>query len=165
LNQFDTVGFTEPQLLANMQALRSFAWRFHSTRSDVDDLVQETVSKAIANSEKFQRGTKLKAWLFTIMRNTFYTKFGIGKREHVGIADDAASQVSIPANQEWTVRGRELEVAISELSKDHRTAIELVFIDCLSYEDAAVRCGCALGTIKSRVNRARLQLKAAINHD
>ena len=85
------------------------------------------------------------------------------KREDVGFANDSALQVSIPATQEWKLRGRELERAISELPEHHREAIEMIFIDCLSYEDAARKCGCALGTMKSRVNRARLQLWTAIN--
>ncbi|MBO0143316.1 sigma-70 family RNA polymerase sigma factor [Agrobacterium sp. Ap1] len=163
MNQFDSIGFTEAQLLEHTQALRNFARRFHPSSSDIDDLVQETMVKAIANADKFQRGTQLRSWLFTIMRNTFCTKFGIVKREQVGNVEDAALRVSTPANQEWTVRGHELEVAIAGLSKDHRMAIELIFIECLSYEDAAGRCGCALGTIKSRVNRARLHLSAMIN--
>lgn len=83
-------GFTEYELLEHLPALRNFARRFHSSPSDVDDLVQETSLKAIANADKFQRGTQLRSWLFTIMRNTFCTKFGLTKREDVGLADDTA---------------------------------------------------------------------------
>ncbi|MCB5203745.1 sigma-70 family RNA polymerase sigma factor [Neorhizobium sp. T786] len=158
-------GFAEKELLGHVQALRSFARRFHSSPSDIDDLVQETLTKALANAEKFQRGSQLRSWLFTIMRNSFCTKFGLSKREHVGLADDAALLVSVPAVQEWKIRGREFEMALADLSEDHRNAIEFIFIDCMSYEDAASRCGCALGTMKSRVNRARMQLWTAINSD
>lgn len=157
------VGFEEAEFLQHIPALRNFARRFHSAPSDVDDLVQETLTRAIANADKFQRGTQLRSWLFTIMRNTFCTKFGLRKREDVGLGDDAALRVTIPAVQDWKIRGRELERAICALSTDHRKAIELIFIDCVSYEDAALVCGCALGTVKSRVSRAREQLWSAIN--
>lgn len=159
----DQTGFTEIELLEHLPALRNFARRFHASPSDVDDLVQETYLKAIANAQKFQRGTRLRSWLYTIMRNTFCTKFGLTKREDVGFADDTALQVSVPPTQEWKLRGHELERAISELPEHHRIAIEMIFIDCLTYEDAAQRCGCAIGTMKSRVNRARLQLWTVIN--
>ncbi len=162
-HQAKQTGFTEVELLAHMPALRNFARRFHASPTDADDLVQETYVKAIANEEKFQRGTQLRSWLFTIMRNSFCTKFGLTKREDVGLSDDTALQVSVPATQEWSLRGQELERAISGLPDHHREAIEMIFIDCLSYEDAACRCGCALGTMKSRVNRARLQLWTVIN--
>ncbi len=158
-------GFSEKELLGHVQALRNFARRFHSSPSDIDDLVQETLTKALANAEKFQCGTQLRSWLFTIMRNTFCTKFGLSKREHVGLADDAALRVSVPAVQDWKIRGHELETALASLSEDHRQAITFVFVDCMSYEEAAARCGCALGTMKSRINRARLQLWTAINSE
>lgn len=156
-------GFAKNELLEHIQTLRNFARRFHSSPSDIDDLVQETLTKALANAEKFERGSQLRSWLFTIMRNSFCTKFGLSKREHVGLADDAALQVSVPAVQEWKIRGRELEIGLANLSEDHRKAIEFIFVHCMSYEDAASQCGCALGTMKSRVNRARLQLWTAIN--
>ncbi|MGE7369056.1 sigma-70 family RNA polymerase sigma factor [Neorhizobium sp. NPDC001467] len=162
-HQTNQTGFTEIELLKHLPALRNFARRFHSSPIDVDDLVQETYVKAIANAEKFRRGTQLRSWLFTIMRNTFCTKFGLTRREDVGLADDTALQVSVPATQEWKLRGQELERAISNLPEHQRQAIEMIFIDCLSYEDAAHRCGCASGTMKSRVNRARLQLRTVIN--
>lgn len=162
--QQDTLtGFAEQELLDHIPALRNFARRFHSSPSDVDDLVQETLAKGLANAERFKRGTQLRSWLFTIMRNTFLTKYGLAKREMVGFADDAALRVAVPAVQEWKIRGRELEVALCNLSEDHRKAIELIFIDCISYEEAAVRCECALGTLKSRVNRARFQIRSALN--
>lgn len=156
-------GFTEIELIEQLPALRNFARRFHATPTDVDDLVQETYVKAIANSGRFQRGTRLRSWLFTIMRNTFCTKFGLTKREDVGVVEDTAHLVSVPATQEWTVRGRELEQAIAQLPEHQRTAIEMIFIDCMSYEDAAQKSGCAVGTMKSRVNRARFQLWTVIN--
>ena len=72
----DQTGFAEIELLEHLPALRNFARRFHSSPTDVDDLVQETYVKAIANAEKFQQGTRLRSWLFTIMRNKFCTNSG-----------------------------------------------------------------------------------------
>ncbi|RUM05805.1 sigma-70 family RNA polymerase sigma factor [Rhizobium chutanense] len=161
----DRRGFTDAELLDNMAALRSFARRFHSSASDIDDLVQETLAKAIAHSGNFQRGTQLRSWLFTIMRNTFCTKFKVSKREHVGEIDDSAALASLPPSQIWEVRGRELEVAISTLPDNYRTAVDLVFVQGVSYEAAAEMCGVPVGTIKSRVNRARRHLTKALDSE
>ncbi|KQV81900.1 RNA polymerase subunit sigma [Rhizobium sp. Root1220] len=148
-------GFTERELLEILPALRCFARRFYMSPNDVDDLVQETVAKAIAHSDNFRRGTKLRSWLFTIMRNSFCTKFSASKREQVGGVDDTANWASSPPSQDWEVRGHELERAISALPKNYRIVVDLVLIQGLSYEAAAERCNVAVGTIKSRVNRAR----------
>jgi RNA polymerase sigma factor (sigma-70 family) len=145
--------------------LRRFARRFHSTPHDIDDLVQDTVLKALANADKFQPGTRLKSWMFTIMRNIFCTKFGLQKREHVGIQDDVAGTRSVDAAQEWSLRGQELEKAIQQLPDHYRLALKMVFIDGISYEGAAERCHCPVGTVKSRVNRARQQLAKQLNND
>ncbi len=109
----------------------------------------------MAHSGDFQRGTQVRSWLFTIMRNRFCTKIKMSKREHVGEIDDLAAWVSLPPSQIWEVRGRELEVAISTLPDNFRIAVDLVFIQGVSYEAAADQCGVPIGKIKSRVNRAR----------
>ncbi|MBB3302558.1 RNA polymerase sigma-70 factor (ECF subfamily) [Rhizobium sp. BK077] len=159
----DRPSFTEAELLENMPALRSFAKRFNSSTSDIDDLVQETLAKAIAHSGNYQRGTQLRSWLFTIMRNTFCSKFKISKREQVGGIDDFAAWASSQPSQIWELRGRELEVAISALPTNYRTAIVLVFVQGVSYETAADRCGVPIGTIKSRINRARYHLTKTLD--
>ncbi|AHG45202.1 RNA polymerase sigma factor [Rhizobium leguminosarum bv. trifolii CB782] len=163
MQDHDRPGFTDAELLDNMPALRCFARRFHSSTSDIDDLVQETIAKAIAHSGNFRPGTRLRSWLFTIMRNTFCTKFKMSKREYVGEIEDSADWASSPPSQIWEVRGHELEVAISALPDNYRTAVDLVFLQGVSYEAAADRCGVPIGTIKSRVNRARHQLTKALD--
>ncbi|MEB2848387.1 sigma-70 family RNA polymerase sigma factor [Endobacterium cereale] len=160
-NSYQT-NFSESELLEQIPALRNFARRFYSSPNDIDDLVQDTLTKALANGEKFQRHTRLKSWLFTIMRNSFCTKFVLAKRERVGISEDSSSWSSVPAVQEWKLRGHELEQAILELPDHYRTAFHLIFIEGVSYEVAAVRCQCPIGTMKSRVNRARQQLSSAL---
>jgi RNA polymerase sigma-70 factor (ECF subfamily) len=162
-NDDPETGFTEAELLEQIPAVRNFARRFHPAPGDLDDLVQETLTKAIANSDKFRRGTQLRSWLFTILRNSFCTKFGLSKRETVGLVDDCATRGVTQPTQEWNVRGRELEEALVSLPDRYRTALELVFIQGASYEEAAKHCRCPVGTMKSRVNRARLHLAKVLD--
>jgi RNA polymerase sigma-70 factor (ECF subfamily) len=113
--------------------------------------------KALANLDKFHEGTSLKSWMFTIMRNTFCTKHQVSKRERVGLHDLDYRQAVQP-HQEWSLRGRELETAVATLPTSYRSAFDLVILEGSSYEDAAQRCGCPIGTMKSRVARARQHL-------
>jgi RNA polymerase sigma-70 factor (ECF subfamily) len=113
--------------------------------------------RALANLDKFHEGTHLKSWMFTIMRNTFCTKHHVSKRERIGL-DDLDYRQAVQPHQEWSLRGRELEVAVACLPPHYRSAFDLVIIEGTSYEDAAQRCGCAIGTVKSRVARARQHL-------
>ncbi|SFB59094.1 RNA polymerase sigma-70 factor, ECF subfamily [Rhizobium sp. NFR07] len=153
----------EAELLELLPALRRFARRFYSSPSDVDDLVQDTVVKVLSNLDKFEKGTRLESWMFTIMRNTFCTRFGVSKREHVGMDDILDRKACVQPQQEWSLRGQELEKAIAALPKFSRDAIKIVFIDGVSYEEAARRFGCPTGTVKSRVNRARERITELLN--
>ena len=153
----------EAELLELLPALHKFARRFYSSPNDIDDLVQDTVVKVLGNLEKFEEGTRLKSWMFTIMRNTFCTRFGLSKREHVGIDDVLSQKATVQPQQEWSLRGQELEEAISSLPKPSRDAISIVFIQGESYEEAAKRLGCPIGTVKSRVNRARERIAEQLN--
>lgn len=136
-------------------ALRAFAWTLCRRHDDVDDLVQETLAKAIANAHRYTEGTNLRAWLFTIMRNTFYNSIQQAGRVRLGAQDCASLQASVPATQEWSVRGGEVWRAIGRLPPHYREMLILVVMLGESYENAAQICGVAIGTVKSRVNRAR----------
>jgi RNA polymerase sigma-70 factor (ECF subfamily) len=136
-------------------ALRAYARSLSRNQADADDLVQETLLKALSNVDKFQQGTRLRAWLFTILRNTFFTKVRISAREKTGAEDCVSGEMSVAASQEWTVRGRELMAAIDRLPSHYREILILVVMLGESYEDAARICNCAVGTVKSRVSRAR----------
>lgn len=138
-------------------ALRSFARRFHRTSTDVDDLVQETLLRALANIDKFQPGTNLKSWLFTIMRNTFCTKFGLAKREVIGLGEGISPQPSVQAPQEWSVRARELEKAFSELPAHYRQALDIVLI-----QGRATRLRHNVATARSGRSRAGSTVPASI---
>ena len=145
-------------LIHCMPALRAFAISLTGHRDRADDLVQETLMKAWANRTKFTPGTNLRAWLFTILRNEFYTVFRKRRRE-VEDADGAiAASVGVHPEQEGHMDLADMKTALSRLPVDQREALLLVSASDMSYEEAAAVCGVAVGTIKSRVNRARAKL-------
>lgn len=146
------------EVVSLIPALRAFAWSLSHNGSDADDLVQDTLIKAWTNREKFEPGTNLRAWLFTILRNTYYTNVIRRRREVRDEQGEYASGLKAPATQDWSVAMRSLQAALAQLPDEHREALILVGAAGLSYEEAAEICGCALGTIKSRVNRARARL-------
>jgi len=139
-------------------ALRAFARTFYREPGEADDLVQETLTKGIANIDKFEPGTRMKSWLFTIMRNTYYTQIKVASREAPGLADCASSRPFCEASQEWSVQSREVRDAIRKLPESQREVLMLIGVLGVSYEETAEICGCAIGTIKSRLNRARAGL-------
>jgi RNA polymerase sigma-70 factor (ECF subfamily) len=152
-------------VIGMIPALRAFAWSLSHNASDADDLVQDTLIKAWTNREKFELGTNLRAWLFTILRNTYYTAI-VRRRREVRDEDGAyAATLTSPANQDWSLAVGALEAALRRLPDEHREALILVGGAGLTYEEAAVICGCALGTIKSRVNRARNRLAKLLDMD
>lgn len=148
----------EPEIVALIPALRAFARSFHRNAFDVDDLVQETLVRGIANIHQFRPGTNLKSWLFTIMRNTFYTKVKVYTREAPGSADCASQEPVIQPGQEWRVRRNDVCRLIQELPQEQREVLILISMIGVSYLDAAEICECAMGTVKSRLNRARQTL-------
>ncbi len=151
-------GQWREDVVAMIPALRAFAWSLCHNGSDADDLVQDTLIKAWTNRDKFELGTNLRAWLFTILRNTYYTQAIRRRREVRDESGEYAANVRTPPTQDWSVAMRALQAALNQLPDEHREALILVGAAGLSYEEAAEICGCALGTIKSRVNRARARL-------
>lgn len=148
----------DEEIVQLIPALRAFARTFCRDTNDADDLVQETLTKGLASIHQFEPGTSMKSWLFTIMRNTFYTRIKIAVREAPAAADCASSRPATDPTQEWSARGKEIAAAIQRLPTQQREVLMLVGVLGVSYEDAADICGCAMGTVKSRLNRARLKL-------
>ena len=146
-------------------ALRAFAWSLSHNSSDADDLVQDTLIKAWTNRDKFEPGTNLRAWLFTILRNTYYTAAVRRRREVRDETGKYAATLSTGPTQDWSLAIRALQTALAQLPDEHREALILVGAAGLTYEEAAEVCGCALGTIKSRVNRARARLLKLMEAD
>lgn len=148
----------ETDVVTLIPALRAFARTFYRNSNDADDLVQDVLMRALGSLHQFEPGTALKSWLFTIMRNTFYTRIKKSMRESPGAADCASFKPVTQASQEWTSRAREVDEALRKLPDRQREVIMLICILGVSYEEAAEVCGCPIGTIKSRLNRARATL-------
>ncbi|MEX2644543.1 MAG: sigma-70 family RNA polymerase sigma factor [Acetobacterales bacterium] len=144
-------------MLALVPVLRAFARSLTRCPFDADDLVQETLTKAIANIDQYSPGTNLRAWLCTIQRNTFYTNYHKRSREPVMPVDELPGFHTV-ASQEWSMKLEDLNKALQKLPSDQRQAVMMVGGAGYSYEEAAEICDCALGTIKSRVSRGRAAL-------
>lgn len=142
-------------VLTHLPALRAYARSLTRQFDDADDLVQTTLAKAIANITKYQPGTNLRAWLFTIMRNTFLTDVRKRTREQPGLSDCASTLAVTQPSHDEHITGQRLLVSIAKLPRHYREILLLVVVLGESYEEAARICGCAMGTVKSRVNRAR----------
>ena len=153
-----TAASWRDDVIKMIPALRAFAWSLSHNASDADDLVQDTLIKAWTNRDKYEMGTNLRAWLFTILRNTYYTTVVRRRREVRDEDGFYAATLTSAANQDWSVAVSALQAALKRLPDEHREALVLVGGAGLTYEEAAEVCGCALGTIKSRVNRARNRL-------
>ena len=134
--------------------MMAFARSFVRTPNDVDDLVQETIMRALTYRHQFTAGTKLKSWLFTIMRNTFFNERVRTLREHPGQESCVSDERSVQAAQEHAQRLREVSDRIDRLPSAFREALLLIMMG-ESCEYVALQCGCAVGTVKSRVSRAR----------
>jgi len=145
-------------LLAAVPNLRAFAMSLSGNASRADDLVQDTLVKAWANRASYQEGTNLNAWLFTILRNTYYSLMRKRRREVEDVDEAAAAALKSPAQQLDHLHLQDLTEALQTLPPTQREAIILVAASGMSYEEAAEICNTAPGTIKSRVSRARKRL-------
>jgi RNA polymerase sigma-70 factor (ECF subfamily) len=145
-------------MLAAVPSLRAFAISLSGNVDRADDLVQETLLRAMANIDSFQPGTNMSAWLFTILRNLFRSEYRKRRREVEDADGSYADTLKSHPEQHGRVEFEEFRVALSKLPPDQREALLLVGASGFSYEEAAAICECAVGTIKSRVNRARTRL-------
>lgn len=146
-------------LLAAIPNLRAFAVSLTHNTDRADDLVQETLVKAWDKHESFQPGTNLKAWLFTILRNEFYSQMRKRGREIQDSDGIMTSRLAVHPSQHGSLDLEDFRTALDRLPEDQREAIILIGASGFSYEEAAEICGCAVGTIKSRVSRARSRLQ------
>lgn len=150
------------EMLAVLPNLRAFAISLTGRHDKADDLVQDTIMKAWAKQESFEPGTNMKAWLFTILRNEYYSQMRKRGREVQDTDGVLSGRLSVHPAQYGRLDLDDFRAALDQLPDDQREAIILVGASGFSYEEAAQMCGCALGTIKSRVSRARLQLQALL---
>lgn len=145
-------------LVAAIPGLRAFGISLTSRSDRADDLVQETLMKAWKHHESFEPGSNLKAWLYTILRNEFYSQVRKRSREVEDADGFYSGRVAVHAEQHGHLDMADLKTALQQLPDDQREAIILVGASGFSYEEAAEICNVAIGTIKSRVNRARNKL-------
>ena len=138
-------------MLAAVPSLRAFAISLSGNVDRADDLVQDTLLRAVTNIDSFQPGSHMSAWLTTILRNLFLTEYRKRRRE----VEDANGRVEF----------EEFRVALAKLPSGQREALLLVGASGFSYEEAAAICESAVGTIMSRVNRARTRLSKLLSID
>ncbi|VDC33651.1 ECF RNA polymerase sigma factor SigR [Pseudogemmobacter humi] len=146
----------------HLPALRAFALGITRDPVLADDLVQETLLKAWSKFHLFEQGTKLRSWLFTILRNSLRTIQRKRAREVADVDDVLAGRLATKPAQEGNLVLREVEAALAKLPVEQREVLWLVGAMGFSIEEAAETCGCATGTIKSRANRGRRALAALL---
>jgi RNA polymerase sigma-70 factor (ECF subfamily) len=152
-------------LLAAVPSLRAFAISLSGNIDRADDLVQDTLVRAIANSHRFEPGTNLNAWLFTILRNLFHSEYRKRRREVEDPDGAYAEQLTSLPEQGARLDFEDFRSALATLPSEQREALLLVGASGFSYEETAEICGCAVGTVKSRVNRARSRLSGMLRLD
>ena len=145
-------------LLLVIPNLRAFAVSLCGNLDRADDLVQETLVKAWSNIDSFVEGTNLRAWLFTILRNIYYSEYRKRRREVADPDGTFAAKLATAPAQSGHMDLLDFRAALQQLPGDQREALILIGASGLSYEEAAGICGAAIGTMKSRVNRARSRL-------
>jgi RNA polymerase sigma-70 factor (ECF subfamily) len=152
----------QDQLTAFLPKMRIWVLALTRNRAAAEDLVQDVAMKALAASQSFVAGTNFSAWVHRIMTNHFIS--GVrSRREYSDL--DQMPEVGIPAAQHDRTELRELNVAFQRLPTEQKEALRLIGIEERSYEEAAGVTGCAVGTLKSRVHRARLNLRSQMHGD
>lgn len=145
-------------LVKEIPNLRAFAASLSGSVQLADDLVQDTMLKAWGNAASFTEGTNIRAWLFTILRNTYYSLYRRRGREVQDVDGAYSARVAVSGGQEGAIDLADFRIALAKLPEEQREVLIMVGATGLSYEETAEICGVAVGTIKSRVNRARSRL-------
>ena len=143
--------------------LRAFGRSLSGNRDTADDLVQETLLKAWAARKRFQAGTNMRAWTFIILRNLFLSQMRRARFKGEWDEITANKLLSAPASQDRHVELGDMQRALMHLPQPQREALILVGAGGFAYEEAAEICGCAVGTIKSRVARGRVALEQLLS--
>ena len=151
-------------IIALIPALRIQAATRVRSRSEADDLVQETLTRAWCYRGSFQEGSNLKAWLCKIMQNCFYHDLSRQRDTVADVEGRWAATLSVAPSQEWRLQYNDMLSALDHLPPDARAALVLIGASGCSYEEAAELANCPVGTLKSRVNRAREKLASLIDN-
>lgn len=153
------------ELVEHLPALRAFALSLTRNGATADDMVQDTVVKAWTNIDKFKPGTKMRAWLFTILRNTYYSSRRKLNREVADVDGVFTATLSVKPDHDGRMQLSDFKQAFELLPDEQREALILVGASGFSYEEAADMCGVAVGTVKSRANRGRAKLTELLHLD
>jgi RNA polymerase sigma-70 factor (ECF subfamily) len=167
LSDDDDAGLPSHLFLKHLRAhspgLRAYATMLLGSVGEADDLVQETLLRAWRYRGSFRADTSAKAWLFRILRNEFLT--WVSRPRHTeDVGGRLAARLSAPATQETSVRCSDTLRALQKLTPRSREVLALMAAGT-SYEDAAMICHCSVGTVKSRINRARETLLRLVDGD
>jgi RNA polymerase sigma-70 factor (ECF subfamily) len=149
-------------VVPHIPMLRRYALKLARNPPDADDLVQDCLLRALARGHQFEPGTNLAAWLVTILRNLFLTRYQRAKRIVEVELEPEIAEVSMEAPQFHSVELRDAEMAIRDLKPEQRQVIHKCGVEGVSYEDAASEMGVSVGTIRSRLSRARSQLRERV---
>lgn len=157
----EIAALVEPQI----PALRRYAWALLRDRDAADDLVQDTLERAIARWPLRRRDGDLRAWLFTIQRNLFVTGLRERARRGAHLGDEALEQVAAEAaHPDSGLHARDVLAGLDLLAEEQRSVLLLVGVEDLSYEEAARVLGVPLGTVMSRLSRGRERLRQVMEH-
>lgn len=146
------------ELVTHLGPMRAFAISLTRNATLADDMVQDALVKAWGNIDSFQPGTNMRAWLFTIVRNTYYSHHRKRSREVEDAEGTMQAGLAQKPDHDGRLQMRDFNSAFEMLPEEQREALVLVGAGGFSYEEAAETCGVAVGTIKSRVNRGRARL-------
>ncbi|MFP7673862.1 RNA polymerase sigma factor [Marivita sp. S0852] len=153
------------ELMEHLGAMRAFAMSLTRNPALADDMVQDSLVKAWTKIGTFEPGTNMRAWLFTIVRNTYYSHHRKARREVADVDGVLSEGLAQKPDHDGRLQMRDFNTAFDQLNDEQREALVLVGAAGFSYEEAAETCGVAVGTIKSRVNRARSRLTELMSID
>ena len=154
-------------LLESMNSMYNLAYRMTNNREDAQDLVQETSLKAHRFYDKFQKGTNFKAWVLTILRNTFINNYRKKVKEPSKVSYDVIENyvgTSKITGLEEEVFGENLQQSINKLPEELRTVVTLFYVDGFAYKEIAKIMNCPIGTVMSRLHMARQLLKKSLTN-
>ncbi|CAO3350746.1 sigma-70 family RNA polymerase sigma factor [Azospirillum melinis] len=153
-------------LEVHIASLRRYARALMRNSADAEDLVQEALTRAVARADSFQAGTNLRAWLFTILHNVHVNQVRskAARPQEVDV-DDVESKLVSPPRQEERVELREMMRAVDELPEEQRKVLLLVALEGLKYDEVADMLGVPIGTVMSRLSRAREAVRAKLANE
>lgn len=149
------------QVIALIPRLRRYARALVRDPGAADDLVQDTLERALGKFHLWKPGTDLRAWLFTIMHNVHVNQ--VRRRREFAVLDDEAPELSVRGSQNGALALRDLQSALERLPNDQREVLLLVVLEDMSYQEVAASLAVPIGTVMSRLSRARAKLRVAID--